>query len=408
MVLCVAAGTRPQQAWRPPQQNLARRALRAGRPGPKSSARPRLAVRLGDVMSAPSPLLFQPLAVGDLDLPNRVVMAPLTRLRATLPGHAPNALMAQYYAQRASAGLILTEATPVTPWGVGYEGVPGAWTAEQTQGWKQVTRAVHEAGGRIMLQLWHVGRISDPYFLDGGLPVAPSAIAPKGHVSLLRPQRPYVTPRALERHEIPAVVEDFRRAAQNAVEAGFDGVELHGGNGYLLDQFLQDSSNRRTDDYGGGIENRARLLLEAADAAISVWGPGRVGVHLAPRGDVHDLGDSDPAATFGYVAKALGERKIAFLCVREARGPDSLGPRLKAAFGGVYIANEGFTQDSAEQALADGWADAVAFGKAFIAHPDLPERFRAGAPLNAPVAEGFYSHGAEGYVDYPALAPAEA
>jgi 2,4-dienoyl-CoA reductase-like NADH-dependent reductase (Old Yellow Enzyme family) len=352
--------------------------------------------------------LLQSLAVGDLVLPNRVIMAPLTRLRATLPGHVPNALMARYYAQRASAGLILTEATPVTPWGVGYEGVPGAWTAEQTKGWKQVTHAVHEAGGRILLQLWHVGRISDPYFLDGALPVAPSAIAPKGTVSLLRPPRDYVTPRALERDEIPGVVEDFRRGAQNALEAGFDGVELHGANGYLLDQFLQDSSNKRTDDYGGPIENRARLLLETTDAVVSVWGAGRVGVHLAPRGDSHDMGDSDPAATFGYVAKALGERKIAFLCARERQGPDSLGPQLKAAFGGVYIANEGFAQDSAEQALADGWADAVAFGKAFIANPDLPERFRTGAALNPPVPETFYGHGAEGYVDYPALEPAEA
>jgi 2,4-dienoyl-CoA reductase-like NADH-dependent reductase (Old Yellow Enzyme family) len=352
--------------------------------------------------------LFQPLAVGDLVLPNRVVMAPLTRLRATLPGHIPNALMAQYYAQRASAGLILSEATPVSPSGVGYEGVPGIWSSEQTQGWKQVTRAVHEAGGRIMLQIWHVGRISDPYFLNGGLPVAPSAIAAKGHVSLLRPQRPFVTPRALERHEIPGIVEDFRRAAQNAQDAGFDGVELHGANGYLLDQFLQDSTNQRTDDYGGPIENRARLLLEVTDAVASVWGPGRVGVHLAPRGDAHDMGDSDPAATFSYVARALGERRIAFLFAREKPGPDSLGPQLKAAFGGVYIANEGFTQGSAELAVRDGWADAVAFGKAFIANPDLPERFESGEPLNAPIPETFYSHGAEGYVDYPALEAAAA
>ncbi|MGZ3280039.1 MAG: alkene reductase [Caulobacteraceae bacterium] len=352
--------------------------------------------------------LFQPLAVGDLVLANRVVMAPLTRLRADLPGHIPNALMTEYYAQRASAGLILTEATPVTPWGVGYEGVPGIWTDEQTEGWKTVTKAVHDRGGRIMLQLWHVGRISDPYFLDGALPVAPSAIAPKGHVSLLRPQRPFVTPRALERHEIPGIVEDFRKGAQNALEAGFDGVEIHGANGYLLDQFLQDSSNRRTDDYGGSIENRARLHLEVTDAAVSVFGAGRVGMHLAPRGDSHDMGDSDLAATFGYLASELGKRKIAFLCAREKLADDSIGPRLKAAFGGVYIANEGFDQQSAEQALADGWADAVAFGKAFIANPDLPERFRTGAPLNVPIPETFYSHGAEGYIDYPALEPAEA
>jgi 2,4-dienoyl-CoA reductase-like NADH-dependent reductase (Old Yellow Enzyme family) len=345
--------------------------------------------------------------VGDLVLPNRVLMAPLTRLRADLPGHVPNALMTDYYAQRASAGLILTEATPVTPWGVGYEGVPGIWTAEQTEGWKAVTRAVHERGGRIMLQLWHVGRISDPYFLNGEPPVAPSAIAPKGHVSLLRPERPYVTPRALERHEIPAVVEDFRRGAQNALEAGFDGVEIHGANGYLLDQFLQDSSNKRTDDYGGSIENRARLHLAVTDAVVSVWGAGRVGMHLAPRGDVHDVGDSDLAGTFGYLARELGRRRIAFLCAREKEGPDSLGPALKAAFGGVYVANEGFDRQSAEQALKAGWADAAAFGKAFIANPDLPERFRSGAPLNAPVPATFYARGAEGYTDYPALEVAE-
>ena len=354
------------------------------------------------------PSLFDPLAVGDLVLPNRVLLAPLTRLRADLPGHVPNALMAEYYAQRASAGLIITEATPVTPWGVGYEGVPGIWTAEQTEGWKAVTRAVHARGGRIFMQLWHVGRISDPYFLNGEPPVAPSAVAPKGHVSLLRPERPYVTPRALERDEIPGVVEDFRRGAQNALEAGFDGVEIHGANGYLLDQFLQDRSNRRTDDYGGSIENRARLHLEVTDAAVSVFGAGRVGMHLAPRGDAHDMGDSDPAAVFGYLAAELGKRGIAFLCARERVAEDSLGPRLKAAFGGVYVANEGFTGQSAQQALDDGWADAVAFGKAFLANPDLPERLRAGARLNEPNPATFYGHGAEGYTDYPALETAEA
>jgi 2,4-dienoyl-CoA reductase-like NADH-dependent reductase (Old Yellow Enzyme family) len=354
------------------------------------------------------PSLFDPLVAGDLALPNRVVMAPLTRLRADLPGHIPNALMAEYYAQRASAGVILTEATPVSPWAVGYEGVPGIWTAEQTEGWKQVTRAVHERGGRILMQLWHVGRVSDPYFLNGQPPVAPSAIAPRGHVTGFRPERPYVTPRALERAEIPGVVEDFRKGAQNALEAGFDGVEIHGANGYLLDQFLQDHSNTRTDDYGGPVENRARLHLEVTDAAISVWGAGRVGMHLAPRGDVHDVGDSDLPGTFGYLAGELGRRKIAFLCARERVADDSLGPKLKAAFGGVYIANEGFTKDSAQQALDDGWADAVAFGRAFIANPDLPERLRTDAPLNEPDPATFYARGAEGYTDYPALEAADA
>jgi 2,4-dienoyl-CoA reductase-like NADH-dependent reductase (Old Yellow Enzyme family) len=348
------------------------------------------------------PSLFDPLAVGDLTLPNRVVMAPLTRLRAG-PTQIPNALMAEYYAQRASAGLIITEGVPVAAQGVGYAGVPGVWSAEQTEGWKQVTRAVHRAGGRIFMQIWHVGRISDPSFLGGDLPVAPSAIAASGHVSLLRPERPYVTPRALTTDEVSGVVEAFRRGAQNAQAAGFDGVELHGANGYLLDQFLQDGSNQRTDQYGGSIENRARLMLEAADAAISVWGPGRVGMHLAPRADVHGMGDSDLAATFGHAAKELGKRKIAFLMARERVAPDSLGPQLKAAFGGTYIANEGFTRETAQAALDAGWADAVAFGQAFLANPDLPERLRTGAALNPPNPATFYGPGAEGYTDYSAF-----
>ncbi len=353
------------------------------------------------------PSLFDPITLGDLDLPNRVIMAPLTRLRAGAT-QIPNALMAQYYAQRASAGLIISEGVPVTPRGVGYAGVPGVWSADQVEGWKGVTRAVHAAGGRIFMQIWHVGRISDPSFLNGQPPVAPSAIAAGGHVSLLRPERPFVVPHALTAEEIAGVVEAFRQGAENAQAAGFDGVELHGANGYLLDQFLQDSVNHRTDAYGGPVENRARLMLEAADAAISVWGPDRVGMHLAPRADVHSMGDSNRPATFGYVASELGKRKIAFICARERVADDSLGPQLKAAFGGAYIANEGFSGQSAQAALDAGWADAVAFGKAFIANPDLPERLRTGAPLNPPHPETFYAPGAEGYVDYPALEAAAA
>lgn len=348
------------------------------------------------------PSLFEPLVLGDLVLPNRILMSPLTRLRAG-PTQIPNDLMADYYRQRASAGLIITEGTPVSPQGVGYFGVPGVWSAEQTQGWRKITTAVHEAGGRIFMQLWHVGRISHPMFLDGETPVAPSAIAPKGNVSIVRPEQPYVTPRALETDEIAGIVEDFRKGAQNAKDAGFDGVELHGANGYLLDQFLQDSTNQRTDRYGGSIENRARLLLEATDAAISVWGAGRVGVHLAPRGDAHNIGDSDPAATFGYVARELGQRKIAFILAREHEGADSLGPALKAAFRGVYIANEGFTGQSAQAALDAGWADAVSFGKAFIANPDLPERLRTQAALNDLRPAVIYTPDGEGYTDYPSL-----
>ncbi len=352
------------------------------------------------------PSLFDPLRVGDLDLPNRVVMAPLTRLRAG-ETHIPNALMAEYYAQRASAGLIISEAVPVTPQGIGYNGVPGIWTQAQVDGWKQVTQAVKAVGGRIFMQLWHVGRISDPSFHDGRSPVAPSAIAAKGHVSLLRPERPYPLPRALELEEIPGVIEAYRRGAEFAQAAGFDGVELHGANGYLLDQFLQDGSNQRTDAYGGPIENRARLLLEATDAAISVWGPDRVGMHLAPRADAHSMGDSDLAATFGYAVKELDRRGIAFICAREYQGPDSLGPQLRKAFGGVYIANEGFTGESAQAALDAGDADAVAFGKAFIANPDLPLRLRTGAPLNDLVPATIYSPDGRGYTDYPALSPVE-
>ena len=349
------------------------------------------------------PNLFDPLRVGDLNLPNRVVMAPLTRLRAG-PTHTPNALMAEYYGQRASAGLLITEGVPVTPQGVGYAGVPGIWSKEQTQAWKQVTKAVHDKGGRIFMQIWHVGRISDPSHLNGEAPVGPSAIAAKGHVSLLRPERPYPTPRALSTEDVAGVVEAFRQGAQNAKDAGFDGVQIHGANGYLLDQFLQDGSNQRTDQYGGPIENRARLLLEVVDAVVSVWGAGRVGVHLAPRADSHSMGDSDLPATFGYVAKALGERKIAFISTREHEAADSLGPALKAAFGGVYFANEKFDLDSANAALSAGAADAVMFGKPYIANPDLVERLQKRAPLNAPVPATFYAPGAEGYTDYPTLA----
>jgi len=350
--------------------------------------------------------LFDPITIGDLPLKNRIVMAPLTRSRAVGEGRVPNALMAKYYEQRASAGLILSEATAVTPQGVGYADTPGLWSDEQVAGWKLVTEAVHKAGGRIFAQLWHVGRISDPSFLNGEAPVAPSAIAAKGHVSLLRPQRPYPVPRALATEEIPGIVAAYRKAAENAKQAGFDGVEIHGANGYLLDQFLQDSTNQRTDQYGGSVENRARLMLEVTDAAIEVWGANRVGMHLAPRGDAHDMGDSDPAATFGYVARELGKRKIAFICAREAVGEDSLGPLLKKEFGGVYIANEKMDKATAQKVLDTGTADAIAFGKDFISNPDLPRRLQLDAPLNPWNAETFYHAGEVGYTDYPALAQA--
>jgi 2,4-dienoyl-CoA reductase-like NADH-dependent reductase (Old Yellow Enzyme family) len=358
-------------------------------------------------------LLFEPLRLGALELSNRIVMSPLTRCRAG-KGRVPNDLMREYYVQRASAGLIFTEATSVTPLGVGYPDTPGIWSKEQVAGWKKITDAVHEAGGRIVMQLWHVGRISHPIYLDGRLPVAPSAIGAAGHVSLLRPKQPYPIPRALERDEIPHIIEAYRQGAQNALKAGFDGVEIHGANGYLPDQFLRDGTNQRTDDYGGSVENRARFLLEVTEAAIGVWGADRVGVHLSPRNGVHDVHDSDPARTFGYVAKQLGKRGIAYLFTRESvSGGERFSPALKKAFGGPVIANEQFSREHAESVLQSGEADAIAWGQLFIANPDLPRRLQLNTLLNEPNPNTFYlyepGHPEQGYTDYPALdgAPVE-
>lgn len=347
-------------------------------------------------------VLQTPLRAGAFELRNRVVMAPLTRCRAAA-GRVPAPLAIEYYRQRASAGLILSEATSVDPMGVGYPDTPGIWSDEQVEGWKPITGAVHKEGGIILLQLWHVGRVSDPVYLNGELPVAPSAIAVNGHVSLIRPLKPYVTPRPLDRAEIPGIIEAYRRGAENARKAGFDGVEIHGANGYLPDQFLQTGTNHRTDDYGGPVENRARFLLEVTDAAISVWGADRVGVHLSPQGESHDMNDANPLETFSYVARELGRRKIAFLFVREAHDGREIGPRLKSEFGGVLIANEGFTKETAENVISSGKADAVAWGRWFIANPDLPRRLIEGAPLNEPDPSTFHGGGARGYVDYPAL-----
>jgi 2,4-dienoyl-CoA reductase-like NADH-dependent reductase (Old Yellow Enzyme family) len=367
------------------------------------------------------PTLFDPLKLGALALPNRILMAPLTRSRATPDTRVPTPLQVEYYRQRASAGLIFSEATSVSPMGVGYAATPGIWSEEQTEGWKKVTQAVHEAGGRMVLQLWHVGRVSHPLFLDGATPVSASAVKPKGRVSLVRPETEYVTPRALEAEEIPGIIAAFKRGAENAQKAGFDGVHIHGANGYLLDQFLQDSTNQRRDGYGGTIENRARLMLEVTDTCIAVWGADRVGMHLAPRMDSHDMGDSDRLGTFSHVARELGKRKLGWIAAREAlvgngtklvdsqgrpkeiANPDSIGPILKQIFGGPFIANEEFDQATAERFLAEGKADAIAFGKLFIANPDLVERFAKHAPLNAWDTATFYSGGEKGYVDYPAL-----
>ncbi|CBW26042.1 putative N-ethylmaleimide reductase [Halobacteriovorax marinus SJ] len=346
--------------------------------------------------------LFNPLKLGSITLANRIIMAPLTRARAT-ETRIPNDLMASYYRERARAGLILTEATSVTPMGIGYADTPGIWSKKQVEGWKKITKAVHDEGGKIFMQLWHVGRISHSSFLNGEKPVAPSAIKANGHVSLVRPITEYETPRALEIDEIKEIVEAYKQGAINAKEAGFDGVEIHAANGYLIDQFLQDSTNNREDSYGGSIENRSRFLLEVTDAAISVWGADRVGIHLAPRADAHDMGDSDLLGLFGHVVKELDKREVAFIFTREYQAEDSLTPKLRELFSGVFIGNEKYTREMADQAIESGLVDAVSFGLPFIANPDLVKRFEIGAPLNEVNPETLYAKGEEGYTDYPHL-----
>ncbi|ENZ9253652.1 alkene reductase [Acinetobacter baumannii] len=346
--------------------------------------------------------LNTPLIVGDFEIKNRLVMAPLTRARSG-ESRVPNDLMVQYYQQRANAGLILTEATVIGSKTVGYADTPGLWSQEQAQAWNKIIEAVHAQGSKIVVQLWHVGRISHPELLDGDIPVAPSAIQPAGEVSLLRPKRPYVTPRALSIEEIQEIVAQYKHSAELAKAAGFDGVELHAANGYLIDQFLQSNTNQRDDEYGGPVENRARLLLEVVDAFIEVWGAGRVGVHIAPRGDSHDMGDENPLATFGYVVEQLSQRNVAFIFSREYEAADSISPQLRKKFNGVWIANENLTPESAKRILSEGQADAVSFGKAYIANPDLLQRLEQGLPLNELQPTTLYAKGAEGYTDYPAL-----
>lgn len=350
------------------------------------------------------PSLLDPVQIGAFRLKNRLVMAPLTRMRA-FDERSPGALQEEHYAQRAGAGLILTEATSVTPQGVGYPNTPGLWTDKQVEAWRKVNAAVHAKGGLIVTQLWHVGRISDPSFHDGKLPVAPSAIAAAGDVNVLRPKRPFPVPRPLETEEIPGIVKDFQHAAENARTANFDGVELHGANGYLFDQFLHDGSNRRTDRYGGSIENRARFLLETVDAVLKVWPADRVGVHLNLMSSSHSMQDSNPRALFGYVAEQLNARRIAFIFARESldRGDDRIGLLVRKLFKGALIINEGLTKESAEQAIAKGEADAASFGRLYMANPDLDERFRRSAPLNELVSSTIYTADATGYNDYPAL-----
>ena len=355
--------------------------------------------------------LFSPLKVGALTLPNRVLMAPLTRCRAE-GANVPTALMAEYYAQRASAGLIIAEATTVSPRGHGYPNTPGIYTDEQVAGWKLVTDAVHAKGGRIFLQLWHVGRISHPdYQPNGELPVAPSAIAPKGQLWTGKAMADYVVPRALRTDDMPGIVADYVRGARLAKQAGFDGVEIHNANGYLLDQFLRDGTNKREDGYGGSVENRARLTLEVTSAVVSIWGADRVGIRLSPGGVFNDMRDSDPLATFGHVLKELDALRLAYAHVTQVTAQDiahgateGVGPReLRPFYRGLIVSAGGFTAESGQRALAEGWADAIAFGVPFLANPDLPERFRRGAALNAPDENTFYASGPVGYTDYPAL-----
>ncbi len=360
--------------------------------------------------------LFTPLRLGPYVLANRMVMAPLTRNRAG-PGNVPQAMNARYYAQRASAGLIITEATQISPQGVGYPDTPGIHNAAQVAGWRSVTRAVHEHGGRIFLQLWHVGRISHPSLQpDGALPVAPSAIKPAGEAYTYEGLKAFVTPRDLDIAEIPGIVDQYRTAAHYALAAGFDGVEIHAANGYLIDQFLRDGTNHRTDHYGGSLANRVRFLLEVTEAVTEVWGADRVGVRISPVGAFNAMSDSDPETTFNYVAGQLNRFGLAYLHVVEGdEGDESTDEihgeptaafdfrRLRRSFSGVYMANFGYTFARAEAALGAGRADIVSFGKLFLANPDLPERFARGASLNAPDHSTFYGGGEQGYTDYPAL-----
>jgi len=354
--------------------------------------------------------LLSPIQLGPNNLRNRMAMAPLTRCRAGA-GNVPTPLNAEYYAQRASAGLIISEATPISPQGIGYPNTPCIFNNEQVAGWKQVTDAVHAKGGHMFLQLWHVGRVSHSLFQPGGaLPVSSSAVKIPGEVFTPDGMKPYETPRALELDEIPGIIENYRSAAQNAEDAGFDGVEIHGANGYLLDQFLRDGVNKRTDAYGGPVENRARLLLEVVETVCSVWNSDRVGIRLSPLQPANGMSDSNPEATFSYVVEQLNQFNLAYLHVAEmgkdqpgAAGPAFDPRKLRQIWKSVYMVNCGYTRDSGNATLAAGDADMVAFGVPFLANPDLVARFEQNAPLNEPDNTTFYGGDAKGYTDYPFL-----
>jgi N-ethylmaleimide reductase len=354
-------------------------------------------------------VLFQPFRLGDIELPNRIVMAPLTRNRASRGTDAPNDLNASYYRQRASAGLIISEGTQISRQGQGYVWTPGIYSRDQVEGWRKVTDSVHRAGGRIAAQLWHVGRVSHASLQPGGgAPVAPSSIRAATRFFLDGGFAEVSDPRALEIDEIRGILDDFGQAARNAKEAGFDAVEIHGANGYLIDQFLKDGANRRTDAYGGPVANRIRFALEVAETVAKVWGPGRVGIRLSPA-KVNDAEDSDPQALFAQVMERLGDLGLAFVHMIEGqtRGPRDAGgldySALRHAFKGAYIGNNGYDRDLAIRAVESGRADLVAFGRAYIANPDLVERLRINAPLNEPDPDSFYGGDSKGYVDYPAL-----
>jgi len=352
--------------------------------------------------------ILTPVQLGSYTLPNRMVMAPMTRNRA-VEGLVPAPIAATYYQQRASAGLIVTEGSQVSAQGVGYPNTPGVHSEAQVEGWRRVTAAVHERGGRIFLQLWHVGRISHPSLQpDGALPVAPSAIAAAGTVRTSSGPQPFLAPRALELAEIPGIVEQFAHGARTALASGFDGVEIHGANGYIVDQFLRDGTNHRTDEYGGSVENRARFLVEVVEAVVGVWGGNRVGVRVSPTGAFNSMSDSDPVATFGHAAQALDRFGLAYLHVVEpvggpmaTPGAPAVAPAIRQRFHGPLILNGGFDLATADAAIAEGRADLISFGQLFLANPDLPERFAEGAPLNSPDYATFYTGGERGYIDYP-------
>jgi N-ethylmaleimide reductase len=351
--------------------------------------------------------LLAPFQLGPNQLANRLVMAPMTRNRAD-DRDAPHALTALYYGQRATAGLIVTEATQISPQGKGYPGTPGIHSAAQIEGWRSVAQAVHAKGGRIFLQLWHVGRISHPILQpDGALPVAPSAILPSGTLYAGNTALPFVTPRALAVREISEIVAQYGQAARNARHAGFDGVEIHAGHGYLIDQFLRDGSNHRTDAYGGSIEKRSRFLLEVVQAVATAWTSDRVGVRLSPVNPFNDMSDSAPQAHFAYVARALNGLGLAYLHAAETPDIPFDWPAFRRSYTGTYIANAGYDLAKAQAAVSDGHADLVAFGAPFLANPDLVDRFRLGATLNSPVRASFYGGDQRGYTDYPSMSDGE-